>query len=143
MNIINKAHQCGQRVVAAYRERARKGALEAAATSAAQRASQNVAAIAALLCVVGVAIPDVAYAQQAFNFGGVDRLLCSFLAFAKSKLAPLIAVAVIILSIIGHWLGAGKMWGQILYVGIGMGVIMGIASLFASFGGGAGMCPGL
>jgi uncharacterized membrane protein YuzA (DUF378 family) len=64
----------------------------------------------------------------------VDEIVCGFVSYARSKLAPMLAVGVVILAIIGHWLGVAKMWSQILYVGIGLGVIMGIATAFARYG---------
>lgn len=89
----------------------------------------------ALLATVLMALPAVACAQtDIFNLPVVDEIVCGFVSYARSKLAPMLAVGVVILAIIGHWLGVAKMWSQILYVGIGLGVIMGIATAFARYG---------
>lgn len=95
-----------------------------------------VVAIAALL----VLVPESAWAQNIFNLPVVDEMVCGFVSYARSKLAPMIAVGVIILTIIGHWLGLSKMWGTLLYVGIGLGVILGIATAFARYGSMAQAC---
>lgn len=81
--------------------------------------------------------PDFAHAQSSggggFNFPVVDDLICGFISYSKGKLAPLIAAAVIIFAILGQWLGMGKMWGTLMYVGIGLGVILGIMTFIGKY----------
>jgi type IV secretory pathway VirB2 component (pilin) len=89
----------------------------------------------AVVATVLMALPAVAMAQtDIFNLPVVDEIVCGFVSYARGKLAPMLAVGVVILAIIGHWLGVAKMWSQVLYVGIGLGVIMGIATAFARYG---------
>ena len=68
-----------------------------------------------------------------FNFPIIDNILCGFIDYCRGKLAPSIATIVIIFSVVGHWLGTGKMWGTLLNVGLGLGVIVGIGSMVANF----------
>lgn len=79
-------------------------------------------------------LPDVALAQEAtlFNFPVLDQLFCGFITYSKTKLAPYIAVLTIIIGVIGHWLGATKVWGMLLYVVLGLGIIMGIGAVVAN-----------
>lgn len=89
----------------------------------------------AVVATILMALPAVACAQtDIFNLPVVDEIVCGFVSYARSKLAPMLAVGVVILAIIGHWLGVAKMWSQVLYVGIGLGVIMGVATAFARYG---------
>jgi type IV secretory pathway VirB2 component (pilin) len=79
-----------------------------------------------------IAIPEQAHAATNFNFPIIDDLFCGFITYSKTKLAPYIAVLVIIIGVIGHWLGATKVWGTILYVVIGLGIIGVIGSIVSS-----------
>lgn len=74
------------------------------------------------------------------SFPIIDDILCGFLAYSRTKLAPLIAVIVIIFSVVGHWLGSGKMWSTLLYVGLGLGLILGIGTAVANFTGVGNSC---
>jgi len=67
------------------------------------------------------------------NFPIIDEFLCGFISYSKNRLAPMIAIIVVIFSIVGHWLGSGKMWNVLLYVGLGIGVILGIGSVIARY----------
>lgn len=93
--------------------------------------------ITSLVMIILMA-PDFAHAQSgggasAINFPIVDEIICGFIGYAKGKLAPLIAAAVIIFAILGQWLGMGKMWGTLMYVGIGLGVILGILTFIGRY----------
>ena len=74
------------------------------------------------------------------DFPVVDNILCGFISYCKGKLAPMIAVVVITLSVVGHWLGSGKMWSVLLYVGLGLGLILGIGSAVANYSSMASSC---
>jgi type IV secretory pathway VirB2 component (pilin) len=91
-------------------------------------------------------MPQHAHAQStgggAFNLPVVDQLLCGFIAYSRGKLAAMIAVAVVVITIIGHWLGHAKIWATLMYVGIGFGVIQGIGSYFANYGALSQQCIG-
>lgn len=90
-----------------------------------------------------LALPHVsAFAQSTttLSFPVIDQVLCAFISYSKTRLAPMIAVIVIILSVVGHWVGSGKMWNIMLYVGLGLGIIMGIGTLIANFSGVSGTC---
>lgn len=91
-------------------------------------------------------LPGGAWAQDSgginFQLGQLDNIFCGFITFSKTKLAPYIAVVVIMVGVIGHWLGATKMWGTMLYVAIGLGVILGIGSTIASMTGASGCLTG-
>lgn len=86
-------------------------------------------AIGALL----LSAPSHAHAADFFDFPIVNDIMCGFIGYMKSKLAPMIAGAVLIVTIIGQWMGVVKLWGTLFYVGMGFGVILGIMSLFAKY----------
>jgi hypothetical protein len=88
----------------------------------------------AAICLVMFAPQPAFAADSIFNFPIVDEFMCGFISYSRGKLAPMIAVGVIVFAIIGHWLGMSKMWGSFLYVGIGFGVIMGIVTAFGRYG---------
>lgn len=88
-----------------------------------------------------ILLPEVAMAQDLqMQFPIIDKVFCGFIAYSKSKLAPYIAVLVIILGVIGHWLGATKVWGTILYVVIGLGVISMVGSIVVQASGAGASC---
>lgn len=95
--------------------------------------------------VLMLVAPEHAYAQSTGNLDLpiVDNMICGFIGYTRSKLAPMVAVAVVILSIIGHWLGVSKMWSQFLYVGVGLGVIMGILTAVGNMSGIGSSCPAI
>jgi hypothetical protein len=107
----------------------------------AKRRNQSFAVCAALF-TAWMLVPEAAWAQWGggISFPVLDTLFCQFISYSKSKLAPYIAVLVIIIGVIGHWLGATKVWGALLYVAIGLGVIMGIGSVIANATGAGASC---
>ncbi|MBI2770590.1 MAG: hypothetical protein HYX47_13270 [Burkholderiales bacterium] len=91
----------------------------------------NYLAISFAIIALWLVVPSDAWAQStgtAFEFPVLDQMLCGFIAYSKSRLAPYIAVLTIIIGVIGHWLGATKVWGTLLYVVLGLGIIMGIGA---------------
>lgn len=99
------------------------------------------AGLLALLAAVLCAVPLDAHAASVFNgFPLVDDVLCGFFAYSRTKLAPMIAGIVLIFSVVGHWLGSGKMWSTMLYVGLGLGIVLGAGSALASYTGVAASC---
>ena len=92
--------------------------------------------IAAALAALGLAAFG-AHAQgtggsASFSFPIVDAILCGFWSYSKTRLAPMIAAIVVVFSVVGQWLGHGKMWSMLLYIGLGLGIILGIGSLIAT-----------
>lgn len=99
------------------------------------------ALLAALLAVAVACVPTSAHAASVFNgFPLVDDVLCGFFAYSRTKLAPMIAGIVLVFSVVGHWLGSGKMWSTMLYVGLGLGIVLGAGSALASYTGVAASC---
>jgi hypothetical protein len=96
--------------------------------------------IATLAFTAWMAIPQTAWAETSFSFPVLDDMMCGFIAYAKSKLAPYIAVLAIIVGVIGHWLGATKVWGLLLYVILGLGIIMGIGAAVVQATGSGASC---
>ena len=91
--------------------------------------------------VLLAAWPGQAHAASVFNgFPLVDDVLCGFFAYSRTKLAPMIAGIVLVFSVVGHWLGSGKMWSTMLYVGLGLGIVLGAGSALASYTGVAASC---
>lgn len=93
-------------------------------------------AIAIFILAMLIAFPSVSHAQQAgggMDFPIIDQVLCGFLSYSRTRLAPLIAAIVVVFAWLGHLLGTGKAWGMMLNVGIGLGVIMGIGSIIARY----------
>ena len=74
------------------------------------------------------------------SFPVIDQLMCGFISYSKSKLAPYIAVLSIMIGVIGHWLGMNRIWGVLLYVSMGLGLIMGIGSVVTSATGATATC---
>lgn len=110
-------------------------------SEAERRANGNIVAMCLTALAIWLAMPEPAQAQSiGFNFPILDTFFCGFITYAKSKLAPYIAVTVIMMGVIGHWLGATKVWGTLLYVAVGLGVILGIGSLIASATGAGATC---
>ena len=88
-----------------------------------------------------LAWPEPAQAASVFNgFPLVDDVLCGFFAYSRTKLAPMIAGVVLVFSVVGHWLGSGKMWSTMLYVGLGLGIVLGTGSALAAYTGVAASC---
>jgi hypothetical protein len=75
-----------------------------------------------------------------FSFPVMDQLMCGFISYSKSKLAPYIAVLSVMIGVIGHWLGMSRIWGLLLYVSMGLGLIMGIGSVVTSATGATASC---
>ena len=99
------------------------------------------AATMLMLASALVLLPQTAQAASVFNgFPLVDDVLCGFFAYSRTKLAPMIAGIVLIFSVVGHWLGSGKMWSTMLYVGLGLGIVLGAGSALASYTGVAASC---
>jgi type IV secretory pathway VirB2 component (pilin) len=89
--------------------------------------------LAILTFVIASTFQVDAYAQATtFNFPIIDNFMCGLIAWFKGKLAPVMAVLIIICTVVGHWLGMLKMWGTLFFVGVGLGVIVGIGSIVAS-----------
>jgi type IV secretory pathway VirB2 component (pilin) len=105
------------------------------------RLSRHVPLAACLLVAAVLCLPVDAHAASVFNgFPLVDDVLCGFFAYSRTKLAPMIAGIVLIFSVVGHWLGSGKMWSTMLYVGLGLGIVLGAGSALASYTGVAASC---
>lgn len=96
-----------------------------------------VAALATLLACVGT---DAMAQSTTMSFPLIDDFLCGFLSYSRTRLAPMVAVIVIVFSVVGHWLGNSKMWGTLLYVGLGLGVILGIGTVVANYTGVGSSC---
>lgn len=80
----------------------------------------------AFVLLLAAMLPGQAFAadgEMALNFPIIDKFFCGFITYTQSKLAPYVAVLVIVIGVVGHWLGATKVWGTILYVAIGLGII--------------------
>ncbi|HEX4510553.1 MAG TPA: hypothetical protein VH328_10750 [Burkholderiaceae bacterium] len=75
-----------------------------------------------------------------FSFPIVDSILCGFWAYSKTRLAPMIAAIVVLFSVVGQWLGHGRMWSVLLYIGLGLGIILGIGALIAAETGAGASC---
>ena len=69
---------------------------------------------------------------NSFSFPIVDSILCGFWSYSKTRLAPMIAAIVVLFSVVGQWLGHGRMWAVLLYIGLGLGIILGIGALIAT-----------
>jgi hypothetical protein len=74
------------------------------------------------------------------TFPVIDQLMCGFIVYSKSKLVPYIAVLCVVISVIGHWLGMTKIWGALLYISMGLGLVMGIGSVISGVTGSAASC---
>jgi hypothetical protein len=85
-----------------------------------------------LIAIACTARADAGGGSGTFSFPIVDAILCGFWAYSKTRLAPMIAAIVVIFSVVGQWLGHGKMWSTLLYIGLGLGIILGIGSLIAT-----------
>lgn len=97
--------------------------------------------IAVLLACVGTeAMAQSSGAASMMSFPLIDDFLCGFLSYSRTRLAPMVAVIVIVFSVVGHWLGSSKMWGTLLYVGLGLGVILGIGTVVANYTGVGSSC---
>lgn len=98
-------------------------------------------ALLPVMAAVLALCPEPAHAASVFNgFPLVDDVLCGFFAYSRTKLAPMIAGVVMVFSVVGHWLGSGKMWSTMLYVGLGLGIVLGTGSALASYTGVAASC---
>lgn len=96
--------------------------------------------IVAMILFFGIN-PMITYAQSStISFPVIDQLMCGFISYSKSKLAPYIAVLCITISVIGHWLGMSRLWGALLYVAMGLGLIMGIGSVITNATGSSASC---
>ena len=91
-----------------------------------------------------LALACVAHAQagggETFSFPIVDSILCGFWPYSKTRLAPMIAAIVVLFSVVGQWLGHGRMWSVLLYIGLGLGIILGIGALIAAETGAGASC---
>ena len=97
-------------------------------------------AILQALGLVGLMLASTHASALTFSFPIVDDVLCGFLAYSRNMLAPVLAALVILFAVVGHWLGMGKMWGTMLNMGIGLGVILGIGSMVARVPGVGASC---
>jgi hypothetical protein len=91
-----------------------------------------IAALGALCVLAFEAHAQGAGGAGSFSFPIVDAILCGFWSYSKTRLAPMIAAIVVVFSVVGQWLGHGKMWSMLLYIGLGLGIILGIGSLIAT-----------
>ena len=96
------------------------------------RATKGLALACALLAIAVAARADTAGGNGTFSFPIVDAILCGFWSYSKTRLAPMIAAIVVVFSVVGQWLGHGRMWSTLLYIGLGLGIILGIGSLIAT-----------
>ena len=98
--------------------------------------TQNRKQLLALLAIGALlaSAPSHAHAAELFDFPIVNDLICGFVSYSKNKLTPMIAGGVVIMTIIGQWMGVVKMWDKLFYVGMGFGAIFGIMSLFGKYG---------
>lgn len=80
-----------------------------------------------------IVIPEFAWAQfQTMSFPLIDTMLCGAIFYFKSKLAPYVAVICVICGWLGHWIGTGKVWGTMLNIALGLGVISGVGAWIAT-----------
>jgi hypothetical protein len=94
-----------------------------------------------LLSIIVLVISTNAEAQTStITFPVIDQLMCGFIIYSKSKLVPYIAVLCVVISVIGHWLGMTKIWGALLYISMGLGLVMGIGSVISGVTGSAASC---
>ena len=94
-----------------------------------------------LILIILILHSKLAFGQTTtISFPVIDQLMCGFIVYSKGKLAPYIAVLCVVISVIGHWLGMAKIWGALLYVSMGLGLIMGIGSVITSVTGSAASC---
>ena len=98
---------------------------------------RRLALACALLAFAAAVRADTA---GSFSFPIVDAILCGFWSYSRLRLAPLIAAIVVVFSVVGQWLGHGRMWSTLLYVGLGLGIILGIGSLIATQTGAGASC---
>ena len=75
-----------------------------------------------------------------FSFPVIDQLMCGFILYSKSRLAPYVAVLSVMIGVIGHWLGVSRIWNLLLYVSMGLGLIMGIGSVVITATGASASC---
>ena len=94
--------------------------------------SARLALASALLAIALAANADTGGGSNSFSFPIVDSILCGFWSYSKTRLAPMIAAIVVVFSVVGQWLGHGRMWSTLLYIGLGLGIILGIGSLIAT-----------
>lgn len=101
-----------------------------------QMKKKQLAIFGALIALM--VIPEAAWANMSFPI--IDDLMCSFISYSKSRLAPYVACLCVIIGVVGHWLGAAKIWGTLLFIALGLGIIMGIGVVIASSTGGGASC---
>lgn len=89
----------------------------------------------AVLGILGVLLVSASASAMAatMSFPIIDDLLCGFNGYLRNRFAPMIGAIVVIMAMIGHWLGAGKVWAVLMYVGMGLGLIFAIGGLIASY----------
>jgi len=95
-------------------------------------AAKGLALSCVLLAIAVAARADTVGGSGTFSFPIVDAILCGFWSYSKTRLAPMIAAIVVVFSVVGQWLGHGRMWSTLLYIGLGLGIILGIGSLIAT-----------
>jgi len=94
-----------------------------------------------MACILLSIISKSAIAQSmTMSFPVIDQLMCGFIVYTKGRLAPYVAVLCIVISVIGHWLGMTKIWGSLLYISMGLGLIMGIGAVITSATGTSATC---
>ena len=82
-----------------------------------------------------VVLDASAQATTAMSFPIIDNIMCSFFSYMRSKLAPLVGAMVVVFAMVGHWLGTGKVWGTLMYVGMGLGLVGAIGGLIIRYSG--------
>jgi hypothetical protein len=76
-----------------------------------------------VICAAGPA-----HAASVFDLPIVTDILCGFLNFCRSQLVPILAAVLVVFAVLGHLMGISKMWGMLLYIAFGLGLIGGAGS---------------
>lgn len=92
-----------------------------------------------LICLIFYLTDSIAQTTT-ISFPVIDQLMCGFISYSKSKLAPYVAVLSVMIGVIGHWLGMNRIWGMLLYISMGLGLIMGIGTVITSATGSTASC---
>lgn len=100
----------------------------------------KVSAAVAFGVVLASVVSDANAQTTTMSFPIVDDILCAFFTYARNKLVPIIGGIVAVVSVGGHFLGLSKVWGVLLNIGIGIGLVMAIGGLIASYSGGSASC---
>lgn len=76
-----------------------------------------------VICAAGPA-----HAASVMDFPIITDILCGFLAFCRGQLVPILAAVLVIFAVLGHLMGVSKMWGMLLYIAFGLGLIGGVGA---------------